>query len=92
MAREKTRTEAVPRPPEDYLAVRYRCELIQDEDGFVAFHPDLLGCIAQGETAEEAMQNLDSARRLWIESRYEDHLPMPGGGDAPVGAQEEPPS
>jgi len=62
-----------------YLALNYPIELIRDvnQGGFFATHPDLPGCAAQGETAEEAIASLDDARKLWIESRLEDDLPVP---------------
>ena len=62
-----------------YLSLNYPYELIRDteEGGFFVTHPDLDGCAAQGETAEEAVENLDVARELWIETRLEDGLPVP---------------
>jgi predicted RNase H-like HicB family nuclease len=62
-----------------YLAMNYSIELVQDveQGGFFASHPDLPGCAAQGEMAEEAIANLNDARRLWIESRLEVNLPIP---------------
>ena len=63
---------------EDHLSLAYPSELICDEDGsFVASHPDLIGCVAMGETADEAMKALDLARRVWLEVRFEDGLPTP---------------
>lgn len=61
-----------------YMACNYPYELVRDPDqgGFFARHPDLDGCAAQGETAEEAVANLDVARELWIETRLEDGLPV----------------
>jgi predicted RNase H-like HicB family nuclease len=43
----------------------------------IAFHPELEGCIAQGETPEEAKRNLDILRVEWIESLLEDGLEVP---------------
>jgi predicted RNase H-like HicB family nuclease len=42
-------------------------------------HPDLEGCVAVGETPEEALSNLAEARRLWLETAYEqgDEIPLP---------------
>ena len=63
---------------EHYLSLNYPYELIRDpvEGGYFATHPDLDGCAAQGETAEEAVEQLDVARELWIETRLEDGLPL----------------
>ena len=33
---------------------------------FVAYHPDLEGCMSHGETYEEAIENLKEARQLYI--------------------------
>jgi antitoxin HicB len=61
-----------------YLSLSYSYELVGDEDGsFVASHPDLIGCMAQGETADKAIRALDLARRAWLEVRFEDGLPIP---------------
>lgn len=64
---------------EHYLSLNYPYELVRDteEGGFFVTHPDLDGCAAQGETLEEAVENLDVARELWIETRLEDGLPVP---------------
>lgn len=71
---------------EHYLSLNYAYELTRDieQGGYFATHPDLDGCAAQGETADEAIEQLDVARELWIETRLEDGLPVP----EPV--QEEP--
>lgn len=44
---------------------------------YVAWHPELPGCMSDGETPQEALENLEDARRLYIESLMEDHLPIP---------------
>lgn len=64
---------------EDYLALRYPYELIEDEvhGGYFVHHPDLEGCMSQGETPDEAVANLNEARELWIEGRHEQGLAIP---------------
>lgn len=59
-----------------YLSLEYPAEIVRRKEGVFAFHPDLDGCAAQGETVEEAFANLDVARRLWLEVRVEDGLPI----------------
>ncbi|HSK81619.1 MAG TPA: type II toxin-antitoxin system HicB family antitoxin [Thermoanaerobaculia bacterium] len=59
-----------------YLSLEYPAEIVRRKEGVFAFHPDLDGCAAQGETVEEALANLDVARRLWLEVRVEDGLPI----------------
>ena len=61
-----------------YMTLHYPITLTPDPDGgYVAEHPDLSGCVAQGETPDETVAALESARRLWIEVRLEDELPVP---------------
>ena len=52
--------------------------LYPGEDGFwVAECPSLKGCISQGETKEQAIQNIREAIELYIETLKEDNLPIP---------------
>lgn len=59
----------------EYPITLYKAE----EDGFVAEHRDLPGCLTQGETIDEAVGNLASARRLWITTAVAngDEVPLP---------------
>ncbi len=48
------------------------------EDGFyIAECPSLPGCISQGKTREEALENIREAIRLYIDVLKEDGLPIP---------------
>jgi len=38
-----------------------------EEGGYVAHAPSLPGCISQGETREEALQNIKEAIELYLE-------------------------
>ena len=50
----------------------------RDEDGFyVASVPLLQGCYTQGETYEEALENIKDAIRLHIEARRDLGEPIP---------------
>ncbi len=40
----------------------------QEEGGFTAYVPSLPGCISQGETKEEALENIKEAIALYLES------------------------
>lgn len=57
----------------NYPIVIYPCE----EGGFVAEVPALRGCLAQGETLEETLQELVTVRDLWLETarKYGQGLP-----------------
>lgn len=49
----------------------YRLSVVveKDEDGYMAFCPELDGCYTQGDTYEEVMVNIKDAMRLHIEDR-----------------------
>lgn len=52
--------------------------LFPGEDGYwVAECPSLPGCISQGKTKEEALQNIREAIQAYIEALEHDHLPVP---------------
>lgn len=46
----------------------------QEEGGFVAYVPELPGCHTQGETREEALENIKEARDLYLEVLREKKL------------------
>jgi predicted RNase H-like HicB family nuclease len=49
-----------------------------DEDrAFLADVPELPGCMAHGESHEEALRNAQEAIQLWIETAEEDSRPIP---------------
>lgn len=69
---------------EHYLQLPYEIILRKEPctDGsmcFLAYHPELSGCMSQGETQEEACQNLQEAKKLYIESLLENgqNVPLP---------------
>jgi predicted RNase H-like HicB family nuclease len=75
----KTKT-ATRHSIEYYLGLKYSVTLHQSpEGGFVAEIEDLPGCLAQGETPAEAYQEIEKARKLWLETTYEDgqDIPLP---------------
>jgi len=73
------------KPLERYLDLEYPALLVAEpEGGYTAFHPDLKGCAAVGETREEALADLEEARRLWLETAHEhgDEIPLPSARKA----------
>lgn len=50
---------------------------VDGKDVFLASHPELIGCMAQGETVEEAVKNLKEVTYEYILSLLEDHVPIP---------------
>ncbi|MCH8185654.1 MAG: type II toxin-antitoxin system HicB family antitoxin [Chloroflexi bacterium] len=52
--------------------------VIEKADGnYSAYSPDLPGCIATGDTREQAEQNMHEAVRMHVEGLLEDDLPIP---------------
>ena len=67
-----------------YLNLRYRITIEGEEKtGYFASITDLPGCIAEGETMDEALSNLEVARTLWIETAYsfDDVIPLPASNN-----------
>jgi len=61
-----------------YLKEPYSRILIPNEDG--TFSGEILefpGCFAEGETADEAMRNLEAAAQAWIEASLAQGLAIP---------------
>ncbi|MEO8169030.1 MAG: type II toxin-antitoxin system HicB family antitoxin [bacterium] len=58
--------------------MKYRVVIAQDEDGvFIAEVPSLPGCISQGKTREDAMQNIREAVEAYLESLRKHNEPVP---------------
>lgn len=49
----------------------------EENGGYHAFCPILKGCHSQGDTFEEAMENITEAIELYLESLMADNLPIP---------------
>ncbi len=55
--------------PQDYLNEPYTFQLIKDDDGtYAAWVLEFDGCFSQGDTADEAMENITEAAGNWIEA------------------------
>lgn len=58
--------------------MKYRVVIEQDEDGMhVAECPTLPGCISQGRTRKEALENIKEAIEGYIESLKKHSEPIP---------------
>jgi predicted RNase H-like HicB family nuclease len=57
--------------------VRYVVIVEQGENGFGAYVPDLPGCVAVGDTREEALRLIGEAVELHLEGLREEGLPIP---------------
>jgi antitoxin HicB len=58
--------------------MKYRIIIGQDEDGaFVVECPSLPGCVSQGKTRKEAIENIQDAIRGYLESLNKHDEPIP---------------
>lgn len=58
--------------------MKYRVLIEQDEDGiYVAEVPSLPGCISQGETRAQALENIREAIAVYLESLEAHGEPVP---------------
>ncbi len=58
--------------------MKYRVSIVQDEDGmFVAEAPSLPGCISQGKSRSEALENIKEAIAGYLESLEAHGEPIP---------------
>jgi predicted RNase H-like HicB family nuclease len=68
-------------PLKYYLSLKYPMSVYPEEEGgYTVMIPDLEGCITQEETLEKAMNNMNEARKLWLETFYysgKKEIPLP---------------
>ncbi len=65
--------------------MKYRIFIEKDEDGFfVAECPSLPGCISQGTTRSEAVNNIQDAIKGYIESLKKHDEPIPPAIDEEI--------
>lgn len=57
--------------------MRYAIVIEKAEDNFAAYVPDLLGCVATGETLEETEKEIREAIEFHLRGMREDGLPIP---------------
>ena len=58
--------------------MKYRVVIEQDEDGIYVAHVRALpGCISQGQSRDEALNNIKEAIELYIESLEAHNEPVP---------------
>jgi predicted RNase H-like HicB family nuclease len=53
-----------------------------EEGGYVAEVVALKGCLAQGETLTECLEELNTVQALWIESARQNHEKIPTPSEA----------
>ena len=48
-----------------------------EEGGYVAEIPTLKGCLAQGDTLQECLEELELVKSLWLETARMNNEPLP---------------
>ena len=65
--------------------MKYRVLIEQDEDGiFIAECPSSPGCISQGKTRKEALDNIQDAIKGYLESLKKHNEPIPPSIDEEI--------
>ena len=54
------------------MLMEYRVVLVQSEEGFSVSCPAIRGCHSQGSTIDEALENIKSAIREWLDAELEE--------------------
>ncbi|MGH8715730.1 MAG: type II toxin-antitoxin system HicB family antitoxin [Burkholderiales bacterium] len=64
---------------ESLVDMKYRFSVLveHDKDGYFAFCPELQGCYSQGNTYEEALENIKNAIQLHVEDRIAEQEEIP---------------
>ena len=79
--REKVKAKKISRAPTRTLKVRIIIEPYEDEKGtyFVAICPMLPGCVTQGNTRKEALENIKDAIKGYLMSlkKHGEPIPLP---------------
>lgn len=60
----------------DYLKLPYKIEIVPDteETGYVVSCPELPGCISCGETIEDAVRNIEDAKKGWLKAALKEGI------------------
>ena len=80
MTKRDKRLQKLRRNPKNisfYMPLRYKIILTPEEDGWGAIIPDLPGCVAAGDTIEEALELLKDAKQSWISASLQHNLSIP---------------
>ena len=56
----------------------------EDDEGYIADIPDLEACSAFGETPDEALHEVQQAKKLWVEAASAESKPIPPPKYRPV--------
>lgn len=62
---------------EDYMNLPYTVELTPDENSFFVKVKELDGCMTVGNSAQDALEMLDDAKREWLTAALEEGVDIP---------------
>lgn len=57
--------------------MNYPVVLEKTDNNWAAYSPDVLGCMATGKTAEQALEEFKIALAMHLQGLREDNLPLP---------------
>lgn len=57
--------------------MKYPVILEKTDNNWAAYSPDVLGCMALGKTADQALEDYKKALHLHLQGLKEDNLPLP---------------
>jgi antitoxin HicB len=61
-----------------YMNLPYTIKMIPEEaGGYFAEIEELPGCMSQGETQKETLENIEDAKRMWLESMLKKNQTIP---------------
>ena len=62
-----------------YMKLPYKIEIEPDtiEGGYAISIPDLPGCVSCGDTIEEALTNIEDAKKSWFLAAIEENIEIP---------------
>jgi len=80
---EQDRLKSVQKGGGKGISFEIAVVLEPDEGGFFVYVPALPGCLSEGATREEALQNIREAASLYIESLIAHGEPIPVGIHGP---------
>lgn len=62
---------------QEILNRKYFVHVVREEEGFSASIKEFPGCVAQGDTLQETLDNIDDAAESWVEAALEQNFPIP---------------
>ena len=69
------KTQTKPNTLEEYLNLSYLIIFYPEPDGgYTVMIVDLVGCLSQGDSLEEAVANIQEAKHAWLETAWDCYI------------------